>query len=91
MGQVVTGELLKGHAREAIIEEAKNWEADLIVVGSHGYQGFKRLWLGSVSQAEASHAPCSVEIVRSRHQSSSNDVSFVAEREVRYGNSGSAA
>jgi nucleotide-binding universal stress UspA family protein len=60
----VSSELFKGHARDVIIDEAKNWRADLIVVGSHGYRGLKRLWLGSVSQAVASHAPCSVEIVR---------------------------
>jgi nucleotide-binding universal stress UspA family protein len=41
-------------------------DADLIVVGSHGYRGFKRFLLGSVSQAVASHAKCSVEIVRCR-------------------------
>lgn len=62
----VTSEILKGHARDVILDEAKRWGADLILVGSHGYRGLKRLWLGSVSQAVASHAPCSVEIVRSR-------------------------
>ncbi|HEU4389241.1 MAG TPA: universal stress protein [Blastocatellia bacterium] len=61
----VTSEILKGHARDVILDEAKRWHADLIIVGSHGYRGLKRLWLGSVSQAVASHAPCSVEIVRS--------------------------
>jgi nucleotide-binding universal stress UspA family protein len=61
----VTSEILKGHARDVILDEAKSWPADLILVGSHGYRGLKRLWLGSVSQAVASHAPCSVEIIRS--------------------------
>ena len=65
-GVTVTSEILKGHARDVILDEAKRWPADLIVVGSHGYRGLKRLWLGSVSQAIASHASCSVEIVRSR-------------------------
>jgi nucleotide-binding universal stress UspA family protein len=38
----------------------------LIVVGSHGYRGYKRFLLGSVSQAIATQAKCSVEIVRAR-------------------------
>ncbi|MCI0524399.1 MAG: universal stress protein [Acidobacteria bacterium] len=36
----------------------------MIIVGTHGYNALERLWLGSVSQAVASYAPCSVEIVR---------------------------
>jgi nucleotide-binding universal stress UspA family protein len=62
----VATEIVKGHPKHAIIDAAEAWEADLIVVGSHGYRGLTRLWLGSVSQAVASHAKCSVEIVRSR-------------------------
>lgn len=59
-------EIVKGYPKHAIVDAAEAWEADLIVVGSHGYRGLTRLWLGSVSQAVASHAKCSVEIVRSR-------------------------
>ncbi len=46
-----------------IVEEAKNWEADLIVVGSHGRGFWGRLTLGSVSNGVIHHAPCSVLIV----------------------------
>ncbi|MFN0109228.1 MAG: universal stress protein [Blastocatellia bacterium] len=60
----LTGNAIVGHAEETILETAKAWNADLIVLGSHGYGGFKRFLLGSVSQAVASHAPCSVEVVR---------------------------
>lgn len=63
--QVAT-EILRGHPRHIIVDEAEEWGADLITVGSHGYRGLTKLWLGSVSQAVASHAKCSVEIVRSR-------------------------
>jgi nucleotide-binding universal stress UspA family protein len=66
-GIKVTTEAIKGYAKGAIVDEAERWGADLVVVGSHGYTGFKRLLLGSVSQAVASHAPCSVEIVRLPH------------------------
>jgi nucleotide-binding universal stress UspA family protein len=60
----VTSEAILGHAEEKILEAARVWEADLIVMGSHGRSGWKRFLLGSVSQAVVSHAPCSVEIVR---------------------------
>ena len=56
--------LAPGSPRPTILDEAEHWRADLIVVGSHGYGGWKRLLLGSVSQAVVSHAKCSVEVVR---------------------------
>ena len=62
----LTTEIHKGYAKRIILDEADHWGANLIVVGSHGYSGFKRLLLGSVSQAVASHAKCSVEIVHSQ-------------------------
>jgi nucleotide-binding universal stress UspA family protein len=52
--------------KDAIVEEAERWGADLIVVGSHGYRGPERALLGSVSQAVATQAKCSVEIARRR-------------------------
>jgi nucleotide-binding universal stress UspA family protein len=63
---LVTIELLEGSPKHVILDEAEQWEADLIVIGSHGYRGLQRFLLGSVSQAVASHAKCSVEIVRCR-------------------------
>jgi len=58
------GEVRTGRAEDVIIEEAERWPADLIVIGSHGYRGLTRFLLGSVSHAVATHAPCSIEIVR---------------------------
>src|SRR5688500_11997669 len=54
----------EGDARSVIVDEARRWSADLIVLGSHGYTGIKRLLLGSVASSIVNHAPCSVEIVR---------------------------
>jgi nucleotide-binding universal stress UspA family protein len=48
----------------AILAAADSWEADLIVMGSHGRRGFDRIVLGSVSESVAMHARCSVEVVR---------------------------
>lgn len=60
----VESKVVLGKAEEAILDEAESWGADLIVVGSHGRGRTGRLLLGSVSQAVALHAKCSVEIVR---------------------------
>lgn len=53
-----------GEPRSVILETAKEWGADLIVVGSHGRRGLDRFLLGSVSEAVAIHASCSVRVVR---------------------------
>ena len=60
----VTTHVISGSAKRVILEEAEAFGADLIVVGSHGQGVFERFLLGSVSQAVALHATCSVEIVR---------------------------
>ncbi len=53
-----------GDIRTGIVDTAAEWQADLIIVGSHGRKALERFLLGSVSEAVARHAPCSVEIVR---------------------------
>ncbi|MFN0084040.1 MAG: universal stress protein [Blastocatellia bacterium] len=57
-------EIKDGNPKDVILDEARQWGADLIILGSHGYRGLKRFLLGSVSHTVATHAPCSVEIVR---------------------------
>jgi nucleotide-binding universal stress UspA family protein len=57
-----------GDPKTVIIDEAQEWGADLIVVGSHGHTGIKKWLLGSVAQSVVSHAPCSVYVVRERNQ-----------------------
>lgn len=54
----------EGNPKEVIIDSAAEWHADLIVVGSHGRKGLDRFFMGSVSDAVARHAHCSVQIVR---------------------------
>jgi nucleotide-binding universal stress UspA family protein len=60
----ISHEIIGGPANQVIVEEAANWGADLIVMGSRGLGVWNRLLLGSVSSAVVHHAPCSVEIVR---------------------------
>lgn len=62
----VEGFVIPGSPRAVILDEAKSWDADLIVLGSHGYRAWERFLMGSVSQAVVSHAKCSVEVVRAR-------------------------
>ncbi|HME60987.1 MAG TPA: universal stress protein [Candidatus Binatia bacterium] len=47
-----------------IVGAAKDWPADLIVIGSHGRGGVERLLLGSVAEAVMRHASCPVLVVR---------------------------
>jgi nucleotide-binding universal stress UspA family protein len=49
---------------ETIINHAAKENADLIVVGTRGLGGFKRMLLGSVSSGIVSHANCPVLVVR---------------------------
>ena len=60
---LVATEILRGSPDQQIVEKAKEWKADLIVVGSHG-RGFWGRLLGSVSNGVVHHAPCSVLVVR---------------------------
>ncbi len=48
----------------AIVSAAKDWNADVIVVGSHGHGFLGRMVLGSVSDFVVHNAPCSVMVVR---------------------------
>ena len=56
--------LEKGDAREAIIDAAAQWHADLIMIGSRGAGNLSRFLLGSVTESVLRHAPCSVQVVR---------------------------
>lgn len=60
----ISTDVLAGPPKRMILEDAESFGADLIVVGSHGRGIVERFLLGSVSQAVALHAKCSVEIVR---------------------------
>lgn len=66
----ITAEVISGSPQRVLVEKAKEWGADLIVVGSHGYGFWSRALLGSVSNSVVHHAPCSVLIVRKVEDSS---------------------
>ena len=53
-----------GRPAAEIVKAAKEWPADVIVIGSHGRHGLERALLGSVAEGVMRHAPCSVLVVR---------------------------
>jgi nucleotide-binding universal stress UspA family protein len=59
----------EGDPKRVIIQEARKWHADLIVLGWHGHGKLRRLVTGDVSQYVIDHAPCSVEIVHQKELS----------------------
>lgn len=61
---VKAAEIRTGNPAEEIISAAEELEADLVVVGSHGWTGVKSFLLGSVSHRILHHAPCSVLVVK---------------------------
>jgi nucleotide-binding universal stress UspA family protein len=60
----VTAAVKEGDPKSKIPDAARDWRADLIVLGSHGRKGMGHFLIGSVSEAVARHADCSVEVVR---------------------------
>jgi len=50
---------------ECIVEEAKKWPADLIVMGTHGRRGVSRMVMGSDAEIVLRSAPVPVLLVRS--------------------------
>lgn len=63
-GALVERTVIRERPANAIIEEAGEWKADLIVMGSRGHGEIASMVLGSVSAEVADHAPCPVLIAR---------------------------
>jgi nucleotide-binding universal stress UspA family protein len=63
-GREVDTIIRTGHPAEEIVLAAEELDADLVMVGSHGWSAAKRLLLGSVSDRVLEYAPCSVLIVK---------------------------
>ena len=59
-------ESVGGSAARVIVDEAKRWKASLIVLGTHGRRGIKRLVMGSDAEEVVRNTPSPVLLVRSR-------------------------
>jgi nucleotide-binding universal stress UspA family protein len=55
------------HASDTILEEARRWRADLIVMGTHGRRGFNRLLLGSDAERVLRDTPVPLLLVREQY------------------------
>jgi len=62
--ETVLLESLTGPAAEPIVRQARKWRADLIVIGTHGRRGLKRLVMGSDAEQVVRNAPVPVLLVR---------------------------
>jgi nucleotide-binding universal stress UspA family protein len=65
-GLTVETAVRDGAPGPAVVEEAREWGADLVVIGSRGHTGLRRLIEGSTSRYVVDHAPCPVEVVHSQ-------------------------
>jgi nucleotide-binding universal stress UspA family protein len=63
-GLAIETVVLEGYPPSALLDTAKDKGADLIVMGSHGRTGLKKLWLGSVAESVVQEATIQVLIVR---------------------------
>jgi nucleotide-binding universal stress UspA family protein len=63
-GVVVSSEAAMGMHDQEICRHAKDWGADLIIMGTHGRTGLRHVLLGSVAERVVRRAPCPVLTVR---------------------------
>jgi nucleotide-binding universal stress UspA family protein len=63
----------EGIPKNVILETARTWGADLIVVGSHGYGRIRNVVLGSVAHGVLNEAPCSVLVARIKRVTAEHD------------------
>jgi nucleotide-binding universal stress UspA family protein len=59
-------ETLTGPAADPIVRQARRWRADLIVIGTHGRRGLRRLVMGSDAEQIVRSSPVPVLLVRSK-------------------------
>lgn len=88
----VSKKILTGTPSWELIDAASEWDADLVVLGSHGRSGIKRLILGSVSKKVVTDSGCSVRVARRGPEKAAGDPlrvvvavdgSFAAEQAIR--------
>jgi nucleotide-binding universal stress UspA family protein len=75
-GVTIHRTLHEGSPETRIVEHAKAWKADLIVMGTHGRTGFERLLLGSVTEKVLRKAPCPVLTVPRRMGAPAQGLTF---------------
>lgn len=60
----IHGEVIEGAPGKAILDTATLWNADLIIIGSHGDTGPRSEKTGSIASEVVNSAPCTVQVVK---------------------------
>jgi nucleotide-binding universal stress UspA family protein len=63
-GAKLTSEVASGRAFDEIIERARQWRADLIIVGTRGTRLLEDILLGGTAEQVIQDSPCSVLVVK---------------------------
>jgi universal stress protein A len=62
----------EGNPAQEIVRVAEDFEADLLILSTHGYTGLKHVWFGSIAEGVVRHAPCPIFITREKNYILSN-------------------
>jgi nucleotide-binding universal stress UspA family protein len=74
----ITAEVIAGRRVRQIVARARDWDADLIVVGTAEREGLKRVMSRGTAVAVANQAHCSVRVVRGNSVSQGEQLPLVA-------------
>ncbi len=77
--QKVETVVVEGRAKEAILREAEDWSADLILLGPHNKRGIAKFLLGSVARSVIPDSPCNVVMLSSRIPEKSSSMSAASD------------
>lgn len=83
LGFTCNSECQVGNCNLGIGDRAKDWGADLIVMGRRGHRNISEMFLGSVSNYVIHHAPCSVLVVQGANIVQAEELPEVAETSDR--------
>lgn len=59
-------EIWGGQLFQALLDDAKSWQADIVVMGTHGWTGLDHLLMGSVAEGVVRHAHVPVLLIRTQ-------------------------
>ena len=78
-GVICNYECHVGNCNLGIGDRAKDWEADVLVIGRRGHKYISEILLGSVSNYVIHHAPCSILVVQGSKTSQTAELTDVVE------------
>ncbi len=68
-----------GNCNLGISDRAKDWSADVLVIGRRGHKNISEIFLGSVSNYVIHHTPCSILVVQGNKTSDIDELAVVSE------------